>query len=162
MTKLLTVFLTMIMTFAPFMATAEQGERETVLLIKQNASSDPLHFTIPDLQAMPQTKFQTSTIWTPGITEFTGVPLSQLLGSVGIDKGVIRARAANDYAVDIPIASLSQFAPIVAWGMDGEMIPRRTKGPLWIVFPYDMDAAFRTETIYSQSIWQLKGLDVLD
>ncbi len=162
MTKLLTVLVAVIMAFAPFVAVADQSASEPVLFIQQDASSEPVAVTLAELQSLPQTTFKTSTIWTSGVAEFSGVALSRLLSSFGIEQGVIRARAANDYAVDIPIASLSPTAPIVAFRMDGKTIPRRGKGPLWIVFPYDMDAAFRTETIYSQSIWQLKSLDVVD
>lgn len=162
MTKLLTVLLTMIMGLIPVLTAADQSPTEPVLFIQQDASPEPNAFTLTDLQSLPQTTFRTSSIWTSGVSEFRGVSLLQLLAAVGIDHGVIRASAANDYAVDIPIASLTQTAPIVAYRMDGDLIPRRGKGPLWIVFPYDMDAAFRTETVYSQSIWQLKRLDVVD
>jgi len=36
----------------------------------------------------------------------------------------------------------------------------REKGPLWIVFPYDESSEFRTDYVYSQSVWQLSRLDV--
>ncbi len=162
MTKLLTVLLAVILSLTPILSVADQSASEPMLFIQQDATSEPIVLTLADLQSQPQTTFETSTIWTTGVAEFTGVSLAQLLGSIGIDRGVIRARAANDYAVDIPVTSLTQAAPIVAYRMDGDLIPRRGKGPLWIVFPYDMDAAFRTETVYSQSIWQLKSLDVID
>ncbi|WP_299928824.1 molybdopterin-dependent oxidoreductase [uncultured Pelagimonas sp.] len=162
MTKLLVVLLTLIVSFTPFLAAADQTQTEPVLFIQQGVSSEPIALTLADLQSLPQTTFKTSTIWTSGVSEFSGVALSQLMAPFAVNQGVIRARAANDYAVDIPISSLTDTAPIVAYRMDGDLIPRRGKGPLWIVFPYDMDAAFRTETVYSQSIWQLKSLDVVD
>ncbi len=46
--------------------------------------------------------------------------------------------------------------------MNGETMPVRRKGPLWIVYPYDSDEAYRSEAIYSRSIWQLDRIEVTD
>jgi hypothetical protein len=35
----------------------------------------------------------------------------------------------------------------------------REKGPLWLVYPYDLNKAYQSETIYSRSIWQLVRID---
>ena len=37
----------------------------------------------------------------------------------------------------------------------------REKGPIWVIYPYDHDADYRTDTIFSRSIWQLDRIDVL-
>jgi hypothetical protein len=50
---------------------------------------------------------------------------------------------------------------IVAFEMDGKPMPRRAKGPLWIVYPFDSSAKFRTESIYARSIWQLNRLHIV-
>ncbi|RYH00603.1 oxidoreductase, partial [Salipiger sp. IMCC34102] len=36
----------------------------------------------------------------------------------------------------------------------------RDKGPLWIVYPYDDTPEYRSEVIYSRSIWQLDRIEV--
>jgi hypothetical protein len=36
----------------------------------------------------------------------------------------------------------------------------RDKGPLWVIYPYDSDD-YRSEVIYSRSIWQLDRLEVV-
>jgi hypothetical protein len=38
----------------------------------------------------------------------------------------------------------------------------RDKGPLWIIYPYDSKSDFRTEVVYSRSIWQRDRLEALD
>ncbi|MDP5360810.1 MAG: oxidoreductase, partial [Paracoccaceae bacterium] len=35
------------------------------------------------------------------------------------------------------------------------------KGPLWVVYPYDMSADYRSEVIYYRSIWQLDRIEVV-
>ena len=58
-------------------------------------------------------------------------------------------------------AASGTTAPLVAYEMDGETMSRRQKGPLWIVYPFDSDADFRSEVIYSRSIWQLDRLEIV-
>ncbi|MEP4198339.1 MAG: molybdopterin-dependent oxidoreductase [Aliishimia sp.] len=110
------------------------------------------------LKALDTKTFTTSTIWIEGEIEFTGVSLGDLLEYAGAIGPTIGAIASNDYKVDIPVDGLEANAPIVAYLMNGEEMSARGKGPLWIVYPYDDDAKYRTEVIYSRSIWQLDRL----
>ena len=107
---------------------------------------------------MPVTSFKTSTIWLDKIVEFTGVNLKNVLDYAGASGTLIYAIALNDYKVDIPSDTVAEDAPIVAYHLDGELMPSREKGPLWVVYPYDQDAKYRSELIYSRSIWQLDRL----
>ena len=126
-------------------------------IVRTNAG-DTAVFDMEMLTAMPAISFETTTLWTEGVKTFKGVALADLLDMVGVQDGTIRALAINDYAVEIPVDSLTASTPIVAYEMDGAPMPRRQKGPLWIVYPYDSDVAYQTEVIYSRSIWQLDRL----
>ncbi|WP_199913565.1 molybdopterin-dependent oxidoreductase [Ruegeria sp. Alg231-54] len=129
--------------------------------IAQTGPDGAAQFDMEMLQALPQRSFETSTIWTEGETTFVGVPLSVLLEQVEAEGATIRATAINDYAVEIPVGSISAQDPIVAYEMDGAAMSRRQKGPLWIVYPYDSDTKYQTEVIYSRSIWQLDRLEIV-
>ena len=37
----------------------------------------------------------------------------------------------------------------------------RDKGPVWVLYPFDAGAEYRTDLIYERSIWQLDRIDVL-
>ena len=112
------------------------------------------------LAAMPMVEFTTTTTWTDGPQVFTGVSLHHLLDTLGVDDGTLRAFAVNDYAVDIPVSDAVDGGPIVAYLRNGEPMSIRDKGPLWIVYPYDARREYRTEVIYSRSIWQLERIEV--
>lgn len=114
------------------------------------------------LEALPATTFRTTTIWTEGETEFTGVELDDLLAYVGARGTELHAIALNDYKVDIPVSDAVDGGPIVAYLMNGSHMSRREKGPLWIVYPYDSNAAYQSEVIYSRSIWQLDRITVIE
>jgi hypothetical protein len=112
------------------------------------------------LEALDATSFSTSTIWTDGVDEYMGVPLLHLLESLGAEGDTIRATAANAYSIEIPIASLEENAPIIAYRINGEPFPLRRNGPLWVIYPYDSADHYRSEVIYGRSIWQLVSLTV--
>ena len=112
------------------------------------------------LKALPETTFRTGTIWTEGTIAFTGVELADLLAHVGATGTMLRAIALNDYKIEIPVSDAVDGGPIIAYLSDGEPMSVRDKGPLWIIYPYDSDAAYRAEVIYSRSVWQLDRIEV--
>lgn len=142
---------------------APQGEVVLTVTgaISQTNSGDGAVFDMEMLQALPAESFATSTIWTEGESEFTGVPLVALLDAVGAEGRVVRATAINDYAIEIPVADAVPGGPIVAYARDGAPMSLRDKGPLWVVYPYDANPDYQSETIYSRSIWQLDRLELL-
>lgn len=126
---------------------------------ERNKNGDAV-FDMEMLDALPQTKFTTSTIWTQGKNTFSGVLLKDILKALNAGGTKIRAVAINDYAVEIPKSDAVAGGPIIATRMDGKSMSVRDKGPLWIVYPYDKDTKYRSETIYSRSIWQLSTLEL--
>jgi len=124
-------------------------------------TSDVARFDMEMLRALPAREFTTSTIWTEGAHRFRGVPLATLLDAVAADGTVLKATALNDYSIEIPIADAVPEGPIIAYEFDGREMSVREKGPLWIVYPFDADADYRTESVYSRSIWQLDRIEVV-
>ncbi|THD82312.1 oxidoreductase [Aliigemmobacter aestuarii] len=114
------------------------------------------------LETLPQHEFSTSTIWTEGVITFRGVLLRDLLQAVGSNGGTVVLTALNDYRISVPVADATGAGPMVAYLMNGAPMPVRDKGPIWLVYPYDADPAFRTEQTYARSIWQLDRIEVLD
>jgi len=72
----------------------------------------------------------------------------------------IKAAALNDYQTSIPFSDAGKFDVILAHQMDDKDIPVRTKGPLFIVYPYDTSAELRSVQFYERSAWQLKSMTV--
>ncbi|MFL4471601.1 molybdopterin-dependent oxidoreductase [Tateyamaria armeniaca] len=133
------------------------------LQITASASeSDTLTLSLAELDAMAQVTFTTTTIWTDGDVTFSGVPLKAVLARANKKGSAVEMVALNDYKVAIPMATIEDTVPIIATRMNGEPISVRDKGPYWIVFPYDHDPKYRTETIHAFSIWQLNRLKVVD
>ncbi len=128
-------------------------------------SGDRLQLSPNDLAALPLTEFVTSTVWTEGVDRYTGVLLRDLLHHHGIEAGRGTGRvlltAIDGYSAVIEFAAITERAPMLAFLRNGAIMPLRRQGPFWLIFPYDDDAAFRTETIYALSVWQVETVSVI-
>lgn len=130
--------------------------------ILQATTTEVSCLTLDDLREIGMTTVNTSKIWTEGVHEFNGVLLRDLLDHLDAEGSEIEATAINDYAITIPISDAVADGPIIAYEMDGATMTRRQKGPLWVIYPFDSSSKYRTETVYSRSIWQLNRMVVRD
>lgn len=112
------------------------------------------------LEALPQTSFRTSTPWYNEPVTFSGPLLRDVLAALKANGTEIRATALNDYRITIPFSDTQRFDMIVATRMNGQHMPVRNKGPLFIVYPFDRQPELRRATYYERSIWQLKALAI--
>lgn len=152
----------MLLTGASLVAIPFAGARlalaaETVLTVT-NAAGEDMMFSLADLDAMPQREFDSETPWLEGKARFSGPLLRDILAKAMIGGGEIKAVALNDYAVSIPFADALDHDVIVTTRLNGEEMPVRDKGPLWVMYPFSDAPALKTETNYSRCIWQLNRL----
>jgi hypothetical protein len=138
---------------------------DAVLLTLKPLDAPEIALTTADLQAIGETRLVTGTPWTEGPQTFTGVTGRQLLAALQA-RGVtgkpvsMAAIANNGYRIIIPIADFDQAETLIAFTRNGAAMPVRDKGPLWIVFPYDEDEKYRSESYKSYSIWGLVRLEL--
>lgn len=124
------------------------------------AGGQPVAFDLAMLEALPQKTFTTQTPWDNAPLTFTGPLLRDVLAAAKVQGQQLKAVALNDYKVAIPAGDAKQFDMVLAHRMNGQPIPVRTKGPLFIVYPYDSAKALQSNTYYERSIWQLKAIEV--
>ncbi len=120
-----------------------------------------LVFDYDALAALDAETFETTTIWTEGLNSFQGVSLKTLTDLLGTKEGTLLATAINDYTVEIPVSDAVEGGPIIAYLMNDKEMSVRDKGPLWVIYPYDSNADYRSEVVYSRSIWQLDRIEVV-
>jgi len=133
---------------------------DTVLTVKHKDQT--LTFDRAALEALGTETVETTTIWTEGTQVFEGVSLARLAQEIGAQEGRFLATAINDYTVEIPQSDAVENGPILAMTINGNEMSVRDKGPLWVIYPYDANAGYRTEVIYSRSIWQLDRIEVVE
>jgi hypothetical protein len=101
-----------------------------------------------------------SNAWYSRPRQFTGPLLRDVLRAAGAHGTQLRARALNDYRVDIPFDDAQRFDLILARLLDGAPMPVRDRGPLFAVYPFDAQPELRNAVYYSRSAWQLRSIEV--
>lgn len=113
------------------------------------------------IEGLAQRSLTTKTPWFKGPRKFTGPLLRDVLDLVGAQGTTLRIAALNDYRIDVPSDDARHFDVVLARMIDDKPIAVRDKGPLFMIYPFDSDAALRSPLYYSRSVWQLKSIDVL-
>ena len=112
------------------------------------------------LEALGMTVVETTTPWHEGKVRFEGVSMDKLMKHVGAAGQRLVVVALNDYATEVPMEDISRFNVILALKRDGEYMPVRDKGPLFIVYPFDSNPELKSQTYYARSAWQVAKIDV--
>lgn len=128
--------------------------------VAEKNTADAAVFDLAMLEQLPQQTFTTMTPWDKLPIKFTGPLLRDVLQAAKASGTSIKALALNDYQTRIPLDDAQKFDVILAHRMNDAGIPVRTKGPLFIVYPYDSNPALRATTYYERSAWQLKSMVV--
>ena len=117
-------------------------------------------FDMAMLEKLPQKTFTTMTPWEKQPIKFTGPLLRDVLAAAKAKGNTIKAAALNDYQSSIPLDDSQKFDVILAHKMNDQDIPVKTKGPLFIVYPYDSKPELRSTVYYERSAWQLKSMTI--
>jgi hypothetical protein len=112
------------------------------------------------LKALPQHTFTTDTPWDKRPVKFSGPLLRDVLAMVKASGTELKAVAVNDYAVSVPVADAQQFNVVLAVLMNDRDIPSRTKGPLFLIYPFNSHPSLNAKAYQERSIWQLKALQI--
>lgn len=126
--------------------------------IGEHNAAGQAQFDLAMIEALEQRSFTTMTPWSRQPVRFSGPLLRELLAVVRASGSQISAYALNDYKVIIPLDDALRYDVIVATRMDGNPIPVRTKGPLFVVYPFDSRAELQSARYHERSIWQLKSM----
>jgi hypothetical protein len=112
------------------------------------------------LEALGTVGFETVTPWDKQPVRFEGVPLARLLDRLGTSGTRLTAVALNDYSAELPIEDIRKYEVILALKQNGEYMPVRGKGPLFIVYNFDANPELKNQKFYNRSVWQVARLEV--
>jgi hypothetical protein len=125
--------------------------------VKGGAAQD---FSVRQLETLGMTTIETSTPWHNGKVRFEGVPLQRLIEHVGASGKTAAVLALNNYRTEIPLSDFARYPVILAVKKDGAYMPVSDKGPLFIVYPFDMSKELKNELFYSRSAWQVRRITI--
>lgn len=161
---MLILLLAAVGTPAGWAAEPDPPERRVILTVTgalDRAGADgSVDLTLEELERLGTVELVTTTPFTPGPVRFTGVLLRRLLEAVGARGDVVHATALNDYMVEIPRTDAARWDVILATRADGEPLPVRAKGPLWVIYPWSRHPELDSPLYGSRSIWQVRSLEI--
>ena len=133
---------------------------EVTGMIDATTDGTSAYFDIDQLMALGPKQITTATPWTSGTVNFVGIPVKALLDAVKASGETLSVTALNHYTASMPIDVLTDANAILAYEMDGQRLKIRDKGPLWVIFPFDDDAKYRTDAYLAYAVWQVKLVKV--
>jgi hypothetical protein len=128
--------------------------------ISETNKDNTAQFDRAMLEAMGTDTVETTTPWYNGPVKFEGVSLDKLMKQVGASGERVAVVALNDYSSEIPIEDFAKYNVILALKRNGEYMPVREKGPLFIIYPFDSKPELKSQTFYSRSVWQVAKIVV--
>jgi hypothetical protein len=117
-------------------------------------------FDAAQIAALPRKSITTATPWYDAPRTFEGPLLRDLLLAAGASGRTLHVEALNDYAADLPFADALTYDVVIADRIDGQPIPVRERGPLFIMYPFDQVPQLKTEEYYQRAVWQVKSIAV--
>lgn len=134
--------------------------RDQLTISGRIAGGAPMVFDQDRLAELGTVTITSYTQWTTGPQVFEGVPLKRLLQAVDASGTELVMTAYNDYRVTIPAADAATYGVLIAFRQNGARLTLRDKGPFWIVYPVDTEAATEHQTFREKMIWQLAAIEV--
>ncbi|MCW2248170.1 hypothetical protein M2352_003804 [Azospirillum fermentarium] len=111
-----------------------------------------------EIEALPALRIRTATPWSEA-SDFDGPSLTEVLKLAGVlpagSGGTVVLGAADDYTVRIALADIERLKPILAYRQNGQPLSLRTRGPYWLIFPFDDTPAIQNDLWYYRAIWQI-------
>ncbi|MDN0073427.1 molybdopterin-dependent oxidoreductase [Crenobacter sp. SG2303] len=153
------VLLALFSTGCAYAADLNVDLNKPALVISAKATK-PMTFSLQQLSTLPIRRITTSTQWHHAPQQWEGVSIKALLGKLGATGTSVYVAALNDYAIDIAVADIIKYDPILAYKVDGHYMPVRDKGPLVVIYPYDEYPALNIQFYYNQAVWQVNHITV--
>jgi hypothetical protein len=112
------------------------------------------------LESIGMETIETTTPWYTGPVKFEGVSLDKLMKRLGASGERAVFVALNDYSSEIPVEDFAKYNVILALKRNGEYMPVRDKGPLFVIYPFDSKPELKNQTFYGRSVWQVAKIVV--
>lgn len=133
---------------------------ETVLIVSSASGDAEKVLALEDLLALEQVEITTSNEFVDGKKVFKGPLVRDILILCRASDAVqVSLIAANDYQVEVDAHEFFDYDAILALSMDGEMLSKRDKGPIWVIYPMSDHAELRKPVYNSRLIWQLVRME---
>ena len=136
--------------------------QDVALTVLNSDSETPVQeYSLEDLDRLTQVTIVTSNEFVDAPTSFAGPLVRDVVSrSGGAATGTATLVAANDYEIMIDIAEFFEYDVVMATRADGNLLSRRTKGPIWIIYPMSDHPELQDASFNARLIWQLVRMEL--
>ena len=85
--------------------------------------------------------------------------MRDVLKLAGIQSKMVTAKALNDYSAPIDTADAYSYDVLLATHQDGKRMSRRSKGPIWVIYPLSQHAELNQTVYHRKMVWQVKEIE---
>ena len=118
------------------------------------------HFDRELLKNLSPLTICTRTPWHRETSCFRGPLMRELLAAVGAQGDSIVVQALNRFEAEISVQELHDYDVILAMSRNGEPMPIRELGPLFVLYPFGEHPELHTEAVRFRSVWHVASIHV--
>ncbi|WBV42464.1 molybdopterin-dependent oxidoreductase [Pseudoroseomonas cervicalis] len=118
-------------------------------------------YTLAALEALGMRRLRTTTPWTQGAQEFSGVPLAEVMRAVRPRGQRLWAEGINRYRAELPLSDAWEQGAFLATRRDGAPMRIRDRGPVWLVYPWSERPELDIPAYHERAVWQLRRIEVV-
>ena len=141
-------------------AYADEVPEDVIRIEGKIAGGKPRELTLAELHGLPSSTLVTRTPWYDGAKTFEGVLARELMKDVGATGETLGIYALDGYSINVPMSDLLTIDAVMAYRIDGKDLTVETRGPLFLIYPFDSNPSLASETYYARCIWQISKIDV--
>ncbi|UEM18809.1 molybdopterin-dependent oxidoreductase [Skermanella mucosa] len=128
--------------------------------ITQTNGAAGAEFDLAMLEALPGRVAKVTTPWAEGVNAFEGPLARAVLQAAGAQGSKLRITALNDYSAEVPLEDFLKFDVILALKKNDAYLPVRHQGPIFVIYPFDINPDLYNEVYFGRSVWQVKSIEV--
>jgi hypothetical protein len=83
-----------------------------------------------------------------------------VLEAVGAAGTKLKVTALNDYSAEVPAEDFIKLDVILALKKNDAYLQVRNQGPIFVIYPFDLNPSLYNEVYFSRSVWQVKSIEV--
>lgn len=128
-------------------------------IIRMDGSA--IDVTDEDFEAVGITGFATRLVGEKEtVSQVRGARIDAVLDRFGIDGENLRVTGADKYSAELPVEELRRYPVLLAYEIDGKRLTLRSKGPVWVVYPFNDYPEIADQLREARSVWQVTTIEV--
>lgn len=151
---------TLAATLQLFTCASAQAAEKLFSLIKADGSVTDV--TDEDFAAIGAVEISTRLVGeTDTVSKVRGPRFAAVLDHFGMDGDTVRVTGLDEYSADLPVDELKQYPVVLAYEIDGERLTVRSKGPVWVIYPFNDHPEIEDQLREARSVWQVRDIELV-